>query len=243
MRKNVLILEDNQKTLDSLKQAIETINNNQIKVYTATTYEEACFQAFSLHMDVFVLDIVLSAQKESDMSGIHFAQKLRENVRYMHTPIIFLTCLADIGNEALHTLHCFDYLEKPFPPEEVAKKVELALGFCSADTNPAPVFMRKDGILYVLFPKDILYVEVNMHVLYIHMKQNLLTIPNRTLKNFLKCDEHGIFVQCSRNTAVNCQYINHIDTVNHYLTLKESQKRIEISMLYLKKIQKGYDHV
>ena len=82
-----------------------------------------------------------------------------------------------------------------------------------------------------------------MHVLYIHMKQNLLTIPNRTLKNFLKCDEHGIFVQCSRNTAVNCQYINHIDTVNHYLTLKESQKRIEISMLYLKKIQKGFDHV
>ena len=58
MSKNVLILEDNEKTLLFVKEAIENIYGNQIKVYTAVTYQEACFLAFSVHIDAFILDII-----------------------------------------------------------------------------------------------------------------------------------------------------------------------------------------
>lgn len=33
----------------------------------------------------------------------------------------------DIGNEALHTLHCHDYLEKPFPPEQMECRKDLMM--------------------------------------------------------------------------------------------------------------------
>lgn len=75
MSKNVLILEDNEKTLLFVKEAIENIYGNQIKVYTAVTYQEACFLAFSVHIDAFILDIILKSKENGDTSGMRFAQE------------------------------------------------------------------------------------------------------------------------------------------------------------------------
>ncbi len=231
MSKNVLILEDNEKTLLFVKEAIENIYGNQIKVYTAVTYQEACFLAFSVHIDAFILDIILKSKENGDTSGMRFAQELRSNLRYTLTPIIFLTTLADPANEALHTFHCFDYLEKPFPPEKVAEVVGKALGYVDAESISESITMRKDGILYIIDPQEVLYVDVKQHILFIHMKHDTISIPNRTLKQFLKAIHNGEFIQCSRNTAVNCKYIGNIDTVNRYIALKESPEIIDISML------------
>ena len=243
MSKNVLILEDNEKTLLFVKEAIENIYGNQIKVYTAVTYQEACFLAFSVHIDAFILDIILKSKENGDTSGMRFAQELRSNLRYTLTPIIFLTTLADPANEALHTFHCFDYLEKPFPPEKVAEVVGKALGYVDAESISESITMRKDGILYIIDPQEVLYVDVKQHILFIHMKHDTISIPNRTLKQFLKAIHNGEFIQCSRNTAVNCKYIGNIDTVNRYIALKESPEIIDISMLYMKKILQGFHNV
>lgn len=240
MNKNVLILEDNEKTLISLKDAIKKLYGNRVEVYAVNNYAEACMIALSYHIDVFVLDIILSPSENGDTSGIYFAQELRNHVRYALTPIIFLTVLADPSNAALHQFHCFDYLEKPFPPEKLAETVGKALGFLETGNYISQLTMRKDGLLYVINPNDILYADVKQHVLSIHMKRETLSIPNRTLKQFMKQLNYKGFVQCSRHTAVNCIHIEHVDPVNKYITLKESKHCIEISRIYLKKILQGF---
>lgn len=240
MSKNVLILEDNPKTLSALKDALEKTYKDRLQVYAIDNYPEACAITFSCHIDVFVLDIILSQSENGDTSGIRFAQELRNNIRYMFTPIIFLTGLSDPGNAALHKFHCYDYLEKPFPTAKLAEIVGSALGFLEIDKYTAPVTMRKDGILHVMDPKEIIYVEIEQHVLSIHMKNEILSIPNRTLKQFLKQINYKEFVQCSRHMIVNCTYIENVDTVNKYITLRESKKRIEISRIYMKKIRESF---
>lgn len=243
MNKNVLVLDDNAKILFSVKKALENIYGTRIKVYTCMTYEDACLTAHSIHIDVFVLDIILTTKTNGDTSGLKFAQELRNHIRYVFTPIIFLTTLEDPSNEAMHTFHCFDYLEKPFPPEKVADVVGKALGFYDMQDCNTPITMRKDGILYVINPRDIVYVDVNQHVLNIHMKDDLLSIPNRTLKQFFKEVNLDGFVQCSRNTVVNSVYIDVIDPVNHFIRIKGMNISIEISRFYLNKILEGFHNV
>lgn len=243
MNKNILILEDNIKIVFGVKKALENIYGNRIKVYTSTTYEEACWIAHSVHIDVFVLDIILTTKINGDTSGLKFAQELRNHFRYTFTPIIFLTTLEDPSNEAMHTFHCFDYLEKPFPPEKVADIVGKALGFFQIQEYDTPITMRKDGILYVIYPEDIIYVDVSHHVLSIHMKDDVLSIPNRTLKQFLKEIKCDGFIQCSRCLVVNTRYVDSIDSVNYYLKLKESDITVEISRFYLNKILEGFHNV
>lgn len=102
MIKNVLILEDNIKTLQALQKAIEEQYGSLVKVYAVSTYREACLQAIQSSIDVFVLDIILKPKENGDTSGLRFAQELRNNMRYVLTPIIFLTTLSDPGNQALH---------------------------------------------------------------------------------------------------------------------------------------------
>ena len=111
--KNILIVEDNRKTLNALAQAISKIEKN-IVVYQAETYEEACAVAFSKRIDVFVIDIILTTEKPGDVSGIRFADLARKHDRYMFTPIIFITALADPQLYAYKELRSFGYLEKPF---------------------------------------------------------------------------------------------------------------------------------
>lgn len=243
MNKNVLILEDNIKILFGVKMALENIYGTRIKVHTCTTYEDACVTAHSVHIDVFVLDIILTTKINGDTSGLKFAQQLRSHFRYAFSPIIFLTTLEDPGNEAMHTFHCFDYLEKPFPPEKVANVVGKALGFYDIQEYSTPITMRKDGILYVINLEDIVYVNVSKHVLNIHMKDDVLSIPNRTLKQFFKEVNSNGFIQCSRNTVVNSVYVDSIDPVNHYMRIKGLDISVEISRFYLSKILERFHHV
>ncbi|CCZ34019.1 putative uncharacterized protein [Firmicutes bacterium CAG:646] len=95
MIKNVLILEDNIKTLQALQKAIEEQYGSLVKVYAVSTYREACLQAIQSSIDVFVLDIILKPKENGDTSGLRFAQELRNNMGYVLTPIIFLTTLSD----------------------------------------------------------------------------------------------------------------------------------------------------
>lgn len=242
MIKNVLILEDNKITSNALKKAIEKLDRGWIRVYTAETYESACLLAMEKKIEVFVLDIILDTKKSGDTSGFRFAQMLRDNRRYTAVPIIFLTTLADISNHALHQFHCFDYLEKPVHPDDAAKVVEKALEFCETEKSQTVGFMRKDGIIYPIKSQDVVYAEVNNHDLSIYFVNKVEVYPNRTLKYFLNEMNNKMFIQCSRSTVVNYNYIANIDVVNRYVSLKKTKKEIEVSLLYMRKLTSEYYH-
>lgn len=225
--KNVLILEDNRKTLKALEAAVGKISG-EIRIFSVTNYEDACKVAFSRTINVFLIDIVLTTEYPGDASGMKFAQQLRKFESYLFTPIIFITALEDPELYAYREIHSFGYLEKPFPLEQAADLVKKALRYHDTEEKEKVVWLRKNGILFAVRLCKVMYVEVRKRVLYIHMKDDLLELPNRTIRQFMAEVQAQGFCQCNRNTIVNCQYIKNIDTVNRYISLLDSDKLIEI---------------
>lgn len=231
----ILILEDNIKTLQALANSIQKISSDII-VHQVQSLEKAYSIAYKYKIDVFILDIILRTKEPGDTSGISFASQLRKYEEYRFTPIIFITALADPQLYAYSYLHSYGYLEKPFSMDRAIKLVKEALHYRLNVVPDKTIFWRKDGILYPVRISNIIYIEVKRHFLFIHMKEDVLEIPYVTMKNFLK-DVVGFgFIQCSRNIAVNKQYIKSIDSINKYIQLKDIDDNVEIGPTFCRKI-------
>lgn len=237
--KNILIVEDNRKTLNALEQAISKIEKN-IVAYKAETYEEACAVAFSKRIDVFVIDIILTTEKPGDVSGIRFADLVRRHDRYMFTPIIFITALTDPQLYAYKELHSFGYLEKPFSMKRAVKLIEQALKYQTPQEESQIVYLRKEGILFAVPYQKLLYAEVKNHILILHMEDEVLEMPYITIKQLLKQVDQNIFLQCSRSTVVNKMHVKYIDIVNRYIGIDQDGIRIEIGPSYKKAVYQEF---
>lgn len=232
--KNILILEDNRRTLEALREAVGKISED-IRIFPVTNFEDACKVAFSRRVDVFLLDIILTTKYPGDTSGMKFAQQLRKHENYLFTPIIFITALEDPEFYACREIHSFGYLEKPFSLDQAMELVKKALRYHNRDEKEKLVWLRKNGILFAVQLRKVMYAEVKKHVLYIHMENDVLVLPNRTIKQFLEDVQEQGFCQCSRNTVVNRQYIKSIDIVNRFISLSASDELIEIGPTFRRK--------
>lgn len=234
--KNILILEDNERTLTALEQAISQITG-KIYIHKAQTYEQACRITFLHYIDVFILDIIVSTKTPGDTSGIKLAEQIRNYEQYLFTPIIFISKLYDPELYAYRKIHCFGYLEKPFSMSEAIELVETALKYNTRINPKQTIYMRKDGILFAIKICDVIYVSTNNHILNIHMQNDVLQIPYISIKKFIKETGKANFIQCNRNTAINADYIKNIDMPNKYIQLLNNT-HIEIGVSYYNKLRK-----
>jgi DNA-binding LytR/AlgR family response regulator len=239
--KQVLILEDNEIELQALRKAVQDIGGN-IKVYSSRTYEDACVYALTERIDVFILDIILSTRQPGDVSGIRFAQRIRENESYLFTPIIFVTGLIDQELYAYKNLHSFGYLEKPFQLEEAKDLVKKALKFKSGAVDDQVIYLKKNGIILAVPLQKIMYIEAKKHRLYIFLESEVLDIPYLTIKKFLKDVPTWDFCQCSRSIVVGKRYIKNIDMMNRYINLTLSNIQLDIGAVYAKSVLQEFHY-
>jgi DNA-binding response OmpR family regulator len=114
----ILIVEDEHKIANSLKQGLE---QETYAVDVAYDGEEGYDMASSEDYDIIVLDLLLPK-----MNGKEVCKKLRsENI---HTPILMLTALGELSDkvDGLNT-GADDYMVKPFAFEELLARLK-ALG-------------------------------------------------------------------------------------------------------------------
>ncbi len=73
-------------------------------------------------------DLVLIAHLLPDMQGIDICQKIRDDERLCHIPIILLTD-SDVSAEEMESLHIYgdDHIVKPFDCEELLARIEVIL--------------------------------------------------------------------------------------------------------------------
>lgn len=134
MKKNILIVEDSTAALKRLQQIIKEIDK-ETEVRTAYNSAEAYQMAVRYTIDVFLVDIVLDIKVNSDVSGIEFAQRIRNLDKYAFTPIIFTTSLVDPKLYAFTNIHSFAYLEKPYSQDEVKGILIKALEYTTRREN------------------------------------------------------------------------------------------------------------
>ena len=117
---NVLIVDDQQAVIDSLRKEIHWEKLSVEKVYTALSAREARMALRNFDIDVLLTDIEMP--EEDGLSLFHW---MREN--YPHVVGIFLTAHADFryAQEAIH-MGGFDYILQPFRGEDVEAALSRA---------------------------------------------------------------------------------------------------------------------
>lgn len=112
---SILIVEDNP----DLRKFITSCFTDNFRVLTAKDGEEGLAAAFSNIPDIIISDVMMPA-----MDGISMTDKLREDIRTSHIPVILLTAKVDVDSrmKGLKT-GANDYLSKPFLPEELKVRV------------------------------------------------------------------------------------------------------------------------
>jgi len=232
--KTVLIIEDNIASMDMLAKIVNEVEP-EITVYRAVNQDEAYAHAMRISIDLFLIDIMLDPKNPGDVSGMRFANRIRRVEKYKFVPMIFITALEDARLYAYSDLHCYYYLEKPYDAKKARQVIVEALEMPLKKKNSEDVFFRKDGIIFRKSVSEVVYIE-NMRtgqtVRFTDGKLELQYKPSKVIMEELDCDK---FLQCSRSTIVNRDFIEVIDVVNRYIGLKNNFGQLEIGITFKKK--------
>jgi CheY-like chemotaxis protein len=117
MKKNVLVIEDNEQNLYLVTFILEKYG---YKVTAARSGEEGIDTAARVIPDIILLDIQLPV-----MDGYAVARRLRSNAALDRIPIVAVTSYAMAGDrdKALEA-GCNGYIEKPINPEIFMQQIE-----------------------------------------------------------------------------------------------------------------------
>ncbi len=236
----ILILEDSKDCLNAVTVMVERVSGH-VRAVPVNSLEEAraaLNDGAQPPFQAFLLDINLDIDDNEDISGITFAQEVRMRKEYAFTPIIMITSLANMELTAYRELHCYQYLVKPYNEEDIQKLIGKLL-FLSQQGEARDTFVvvRKDGINYKLFCKDIVCIKaIPRGVDFVLLKEDLkvLYLSIRQLLEKLPSDK---FLQVHRMCVVNQDYIDYVDTVNGLISMKNGEQ-VEIGITYKNEVRK-----
>lgn len=118
--KKILIVDDEQDIVESLKFVLETAD---FTCYCAYNGEDGLRLAKELVPDLIILDVMMPK-----ISGFKISRLLKYDAKYKDIPILMITARSQekdkmIGEET----GADEYITKPFDLDEVVKKVEQYL--------------------------------------------------------------------------------------------------------------------
>jgi DNA-binding response OmpR family regulator len=117
MQKRILVVDDDTMNL----RRAERILKAEYEVILAGSGKEALDQIKGKNIDLILLDIAMP-----EMDGIETFKRMKESST--DVPVIFLTASGDEDDvRNAIKLGAVNYLKKPFPPQELLKRVALGL--------------------------------------------------------------------------------------------------------------------
>ncbi len=242
MKKHILIIEDNKACTDTLVKITKECDSTSV-IFCADTIQKAYQTAMEMPIDLFLVDIILG-KEPGDVSGMTFVNHIREVKRYQFVPIIFVTSLEDYKMSAYDTLHCYQYIEKPFDIKQVRETILSALEFPCVYENSNRFFQyRKDKIIYNIDTNNLVYASYEARIMQLHMEQETVQVPYLTCRAMMGRLNAMYFLKCNRNTIINRRYIDYIDQTNRYVGMTNG-KVLEIGSVLKKSFLRelGYDH-
>lgn len=229
----ILILEDSKDSLNAVAAMAENVSKS-VSAVPVNSLEEA---RAALHQaqqpfQAFLLDINLNPDDKDDISGMIFAREIRAKKEYVFTPIVMITSLANMELSAYRELHCYQYLIKPYNEADIEQLVGKLLFLSQqGETRERFVMVKKDGVNYKLFCKDIICIRaVTRGVCFVLAKEEM-RVPYLSIKQLMEKLPKEQFLQVHRMCVVNCDYIECVDTVNGLINLKNGEMA-EVGVTY-----------
>lgn len=228
---HVMILEDDRASMEALSKIL-TEYSGDVSVYTASSYDEAKnLLDADICYGLFLLDVNLGGENREDIGGILFAREVRERFCYTFTPVVMITAVGEMEMQAYRELHCYQYIMKPFLPEQVREVVEKVLAKDKQEEEPF-IVVKREGVNYQVKCADIRYIEAIHRGVCLHLKEENWNIPYMTLKQILLKIPEGMFFKCHRMFVVNRREVEYYDMVNRIVKIKDCKDVVEIGVTY-----------
>lgn len=231
MMLNVMILEDCAESRTALTTIIKEITEG-IHAFSVSSIEDARQVLQSKEkIDLFLLDINLDPGDDTDQSGLLFARMLREDIKYLFVPIIFVTSNVELEITSYRETYCYRYIKKPFMREEVEAIVNKVLSY-KEETKDKQITIKKDGINYRIKVNEIVYMKAETRGTLLVLTSETVYVKYTSIKQILEKISFKDIVQCHRMFVINLNYIEYIDFVNRIVKMSGYDEIIEIGVTY-----------
>ncbi|MFK7953270.1 MAG: LytR/AlgR family response regulator transcription factor [Ekhidna sp.] len=208
---NIIIVEDEMITAESIKDMLEDLGYNVMGIYIRAT--KALEAIKELKPDFALLDINLKGEE----TGIWLAEQLHEE---HNIPYVFLTSYGDKATiEKATNTNPYGYLLKPIEKQHLFASIEVAIKKfgeinTKEESSDFEVTVLKDSLfvkdeyLYVKVNfKDIHYVKSSGNYLEINTAKDKKHIIKGTLGSFIQTLPENMFFQTHRSYLINIEKI------------------------------------
>lgn len=239
MEKKILILEDNEENARALAEIVHSVEDD-CRIFLASQAAQAYGIVMEQHVHLLLVDIVLDNRQSSEVSGIDFVEKLRKIPEYRFVPVIFVSSLEDPRLYAYSELHCYSYLEKPYHMEKAKRIIAEALHLPVLDNAKKEMISFKiDGVLYCQKTADIVYLFTQNREMHIITVSETFEVPYMGCREALQMLKNSNFIQCSKGTIVNRQYIERIDVGKGIIYLRDDYGELRIGKTLKKQFMRA----
>lgn len=248
--RTILIVEDEKKTLSSLKYWIEQAEL-EVQVLTEITFDGGRDLINHTHIDLLVLDISLT-EKEDEL-GVALAEEYRE--QYPYNPIIFQTVNDDYKYQSdIHKRigSVYYLLKTELTQETFIHALKYELDRLNKPFTKIIRIKQKDQLVrinasYVIYFEKITG-ERNVQCFYYDPEScqvKVVLLSNITLKEIEKLPNIEHLLRCSGSHIVNPKMIESATIKSHgmELVLKYIDGRIPLSRTYHKKYQHQLERI
>ncbi|MEO1254066.1 MAG: LytTR family DNA-binding domain-containing protein [Bacteroidota bacterium] len=215
---HALVVDDEQRSLDSLCKLIELYCDNIQEIRKASNLNEAETNIVEKRPDVLFLDVELGANKSFE---------LFDKIDISDVPVIFTTAHKDYAVNAFR-LSAIDFLLKPVDPDlliEAVEKVKSALNardqkeqFDALLYNLKTDTSQKKKIIintaeanYVFQLKELLYCESKGNYTQFFHEDGRQVLVSKTLSSYDKQLAPYQFFRTHKSFLVNMQHVDRYD--------------------------------
>lgn len=209
---NILVVEDDINQRDTLVKIIEK-EFLDLRVYKASTVNEALQIINSKPISLFLLDINLNKE-----SGIDLAQKIRSINEHKLTGIVFITTEMIHIIDAFKNIHCYDFIVKPYKVDDIKKIINTFIkGLKTQNIKEGKhSYIEVDNNLSIkIYHNDIFFIEYINRNCILHTTNGEYVIKSTTLKKIMQQVVNDDIIQSHKSFIVN---VNHIEKVEKIYT-------------------------
>lgn len=225
--KHYFILEDHKEQAEALAKILHSYHSN-IKTTIALSITEALQKIKEATYDLFFLDIQLSTEEQLSGNGIAFGKLLRTMTDYSSTPIIYITSFSEYINDAINSVHCYGFLQKPYLDTDA---YHLLDSLANASDISTLKLKNKDCIYLELLFSDITHISSQLHYLNYYTQKDIHKSRQYTMKN-LEEILPDYFIRCHKSYWVNRHFISSYDTINQCIRLCNDSTLIPVGRNY-----------
>lgn len=177
---------------------------------------------------VYLLDMDFHGQNQ----GLALAERIR--ARDKHCYFIFITAYREYALQSIK-LRTFDYLLKPVDTAELTRTLKRLQQEVLASGPPAQTITVHSGSqIYVLDPREIIYVESFRNKVTIHEVQRTIESYS-TIGNLADQLAAFGFFRCHKSYLINLRHIRALDTQRNQVLMSNGE-RCPVSRNYRKGI-------